>query len=363
MELLGDNCAACSSSIFDQFDNHYDTGMDAGYNCSDTRNGSGITCIQKRAALVIFASMNIVSILICIPGIILVLVRKLHKQLIYRLAMYQVIGSIMFSAVEGFQLVILDYDADPKIYSRICTSLGFFNFYTLWVTVLFSVSMTFHLFSFTVCYKNLKKCEPVYVVTSLVMPAIIAVVPLITGSYGRSPSWCWIRGTNDDGSAYITGAIEQLALWLVPVFSVVSLESTAVVWTLCVVSRRIYLSKEQSAHKKALYQVIPLASYPIILCVLILPVLVYRATSTHPLHPSAHYDLLLTTAVCIPLWTSASGVALITHMAVVLLCSKRRFITVRGHDEGTGLKIEDNNNSTPLVTLRSTTYFSLEESI
>ena len=58
--------------------------------------------------------------------------------------------------------------------------------------------VTFHLFCFAVLHKNPKKLEVLYVVTSLLIPAGIASVPLITQSYGANPSGtlCYIYASN-----------------------------------------------------------------------------------------------------------------------------------------------------------------------
>ena len=69
--------------------------------------------------------------------------------------------------------------------------------------------VTFHLFCFAVFQKNLKKLEVLYVVTSLLVPAVIAAVPLITNSYGHSPDGavCYMYAENE------AAFIERFALW------------------------------------------------------------------------------------------------------------------------------------------------------
>ena len=66
----------------------------------------------------------------------------------------------------------------------ICVAVGWMILYAEWMKLLFTIWVTFHLFCFGVLHKNLKKLEVLYVVTSLLVPALIAIVPLVTHAYG-----------------------------------------------------------------------------------------------------------------------------------------------------------------------------------
>eukprot|EP00731_Ephydatia_muelleri_P035965 Em0185g5a len=71
----------------------------------------------------------------------------------------------------------INYDESSDIYRRICTAIGFLEVYTEWKKLLFTTWVTFHLFCFAVFHKNMKKLEALYVVTSLLVPALIAALP------------------------------------------------------------------------------------------------------------------------------------------------------------------------------------------
>ena len=83
--------------------------------------------------------------------------------------------------------------------SRMYRYMGWVRVYAEWMKLLFTMWVTFHLFCFAVLHKNLQKLEVMYVVTSLLVPAVIACIPLITHSYGRTPDGteCFIYAFND----------------------------------------------------------------------------------------------------------------------------------------------------------------------
>ena len=120
--------------------------------------------------------LNGISVLVCQIATALVFGLKLHRKIVYRLALYQVLSASAFSTIETLQIIFINYDKSPAVYGRLCTAFGWFTLYTQWVKVLFTVCLTVHLFCFGVLYKNLKKFEKLYIVTSLFVPILIAMV-------------------------------------------------------------------------------------------------------------------------------------------------------------------------------------------
>eukprot|EP00731_Ephydatia_muelleri_P038202 Em0678g2a len=132
---------------------------------------------------VVFSSAHGVSVVVCLLAAILVL--RL-KTLVYRLALYQVLSALAMASVGALQVMrFINYaDESSDIYLRICTAIGFLEVYTEWMKLLFTTWVTFHLFCFAVFHKNMKKLEALYVVTSLLVPALIAALLLVTQTYG-----------------------------------------------------------------------------------------------------------------------------------------------------------------------------------
>ena len=144
------------------------------------------------SSAILFCALNVVSTLVCISAAVLALCLGLYKKLVYRLALYQVLASLAFATVETLEIIFVNYDKAPEVYGRLCATIGYLIIYSEWMKLLFTMWVTFHLFCFAVLHKNLKKLEVLYVVTSLLAPAVIAVVPLLTKSYNISPLGCYI---------------------------------------------------------------------------------------------------------------------------------------------------------------------------
>ncbi|KAL5509180.1 hypothetical protein EMCRGX_G004498 [Ephydatia muelleri] len=138
----------------------------------------------------IFAVANGVSVVMCLLAAILVLRLNLYKTIVYRLALYQVLSALAMASVGAMQVVFINYDDSPNIYGH-----------------------------------NLKKLEVLYVVSSLLVPALIAIVPLITHTYGLSPGGniCYIYANTS------VAFIERLALWDGPAMLMLIAVSTAMV--------------------------------------------------------------------------------------------------------------------------------------
>lgn len=278
---------------------------------------------------IVFSVLNGASSLVCMLAFGVLFALKLHKKLVYRLALYQVLIGLAFAAVETFEIIFVDYD---ESYERLCIAVGWLVVYTQWAKLLLTVWVTVHLFCFGVLQKNLKKLEVLYVVTSLLVPSLIASVPLITGSYGYSPLGCYIHGTN--GTAYKMAAIERISLWNAPALAILLAASTAMVVMVIKLAQRVYLRRQFDTtldgdqYWTALKQLLPLAAFPILFFVFVIPSLVY---GTYLFNTSAPSEALtLATSVFISLWSMSSGITLLVHMTVARLYGGKRHPRSRG---------------------------------
>ena len=118
---------------------------------------------------ILFCVLNGASVLVCLLAAIMVFALKLHSKIVYRLALYQVLSALVFSTVETLEIIFVNYEKSPApiVYGRLCNTIGWLVMYTQWVKLLFTAWLTVHLFCFGVLYKNLKKLEILYVITSL----------------------------------------------------------------------------------------------------------------------------------------------------------------------------------------------------
>ena len=276
---------------------------------------------------IVYNALNIVAVLMCLLGAILVFILKMRKKIVYRLALYQVVGALFLAVMDIFETTIfIKYDEDPKLYDGLCKAIGLLGMYAQWMNLLFTMWVTFHLFCFAVLHKNPKKLEAFYVVTSLLVPAVIACVPLITNTYRYSAQvdTCYIFTPNDtDHIAFI----ENTVLWNGPAMIFLLVSSAAMVVIVIKLANRVcwrlkYTEGDQFL--KALKQLLPLAAFPFLFFIFYVPVFAFNVYSESSSTLSPNIPLLFALSVCAPMWSITSGITLIAHICVAKYLARRR---------------------------------------
>ena len=273
------------------------------------------------------ATANSVSVLVCLLAAILVIILKLYKKVVYRLALYQVLASLILATVTALQSVLAIVNYSKVFHGRVCVAMGYLTLYSNWMKLLFTMWVTFHLFCFAVLHKNLKKLEVLYVVTSLLIPAVIACVPLITKTYGRNlnGAYCYIYAEDDSTSS---ASIERFALWDGPAVIILLAASTAMVVMVIKLTGRVCLRSKYEPITdgdqfwKALKQLLPLAAFPILFLMLEIPLVIFHVYATQSSTPNE--ALQISSIVFLSLWGMASGGTLLIHICVVRYWTKRR---------------------------------------
>ena len=299
-------------------------------NCSD----GSFTMDERNNVLVAMGATEWCSFLFCVIAVFMVMVAGLYKHFVYRLAMYQVLASMFLSFCAGLVLMLYNYK-DALLYYRVsCKVTAFLIEYSVWVKLLFTIWLTFHLFSYVVFFKNLKRLEWLYISSSVLGPLLIAWIPFIHNSYGLAGAWCFIRGWEDECAThkFNEGIIEQFLLFYAPTVFFLGLNDIAIVTMIVVLVYRACHSRshaeerplllENDQRKELLKQLLPLLTYPIIYFMLMLFPLanrVYMAVSTH-----VSYHYLLVHAVFISSMGLFAGCALIIHILSVHCLKCRR---------------------------------------
>ena len=272
---------------------------------------------------VIVTGTNSVSVLVCLLAAFLVYHLRLYRTVVYRLSFYQVLASLASATVDVFQIIFIDYSKAPKVYDHVCIAIGWMTMYTQWVKVLFTTWVTVHLFYFAVLQKNLKKFEVLYVVTSLLIPALIAAIPLTTRTYGLNKlGFCFL---NDTARVAI---IERFSLWYGPALLILLALSIAMVVMVITLARRVYSRSkyepitEGDQFWTAVKQLLPLSAFPILFFIFLIPVFI-DAVRLSESSVAANKSLSVT-LLFISLWSMSSGVTLIIHISVVRCFSKRK---------------------------------------
>ena len=281
-------------------------------------NSSGDDTVERIA----YPIINALSILACLLAAILVFALKLHQKVVYRLPLYQVLAALAFATVQMVQI------KHSPVTGTGCIAIGWLVVYLEWMKLLFTMWVTVHVFCFAVLHRNLKKLEVLYVVTSLLVPAVIASVPLITHSYG-SRGYCYIEAEND---THHETFIERFALWNGPAMAILLVSSTAmVVMTIKLAHRVCWKFKYEpitdgGQYWKALKQLLPLMAFPILFFIFTIPVFVYDIYSPFSINSGSNQLLQFVANVFVSMWSMSSGVTLIVHMSVVkapVLCRIR----------------------------------------
>ena len=311
------------------------------------------------AAGIIYTVLNIVAVLVCLLAVILVFGFRLYRKVVYRLALYQVLASLALAIMDILETVtFINYNSNPKLYDRLCKAIGWFGLYSQWVKLLFTMWVTFHVVCFAVLHKNLTKFEMLYVVTSLLVPAVIASVPLITNTYQYSIGTCYIYAPNNTNNIDL---IENAALWDVPAMSILLVSSTAMVVMVIKLAHRVCWRKryepltQGDRFWKALKQVLPLAAFPVLFFVSVIPILILDVYSAKSKPDNA---LLFSASIFIPLWSLSSGVTLIVHISVAQLYGRRRGHNDANNNGETG-DVTSVQKTTPFLHSESATRFSL----
>eukprot|EP00731_Ephydatia_muelleri_P013120 Em0007g430a len=302
----------------------------------------------------VIAVANGVSVLVCLLAAILLCCLKLYKKLVYRLALYQVLSALALTSVSVMQVVVINYDKSPILYGRVCTAIGFLEVYTEWTKLLFTMWVSFHLFCFAVLHKNLKKLEVLYVVTSLLVPVVIAAVPLTTNAYGLSPDGnaCYIYANRS------VAFIERLALWDSPAMLMLIAASTAMVVVVIKLTSQVYRRSKYEPitdgdhFTKALKQLLPLAAFPMLFFIFEIPVFIVHVYTIQ--YSAPNEGIVISADICVSLWSMVSGATVIIHISVVRICG-------REHKNTKTVNFSDSHRlvTKHVATANSATRFSL----
>ena len=280
----------------------------------------------------------------------MVILMKLYKKIVYRLALYQTLGACFFGITRSIQLGPKWGAEELQMGdSDFCKTVAYAIVCSSWVKLTLTVSITVHLFMYTVFLKNLKKLEPLYILLPMILGPLVAAIPFTTGSYGDTGPWCWIKsGRNacdpdiNITSQFKTDEIQQIAVWYGPAFVTLLFTSVLVIVTVMVSILRIHSLKakaecskgkgeqqvlidqdgQKNRLKQALYLLLPLLAYPVIFCTLIMIPLVNRVYNVFATKPS--YTLYMASAIAIPSMGLAAGIALITHIVCMKLSLKKK---------------------------------------
>ena len=245
--------------------------------------------------------ISVISLLSSLTAVIFVCVLKLHKTLVYRLALYQVLSAMECSIV-WITAAVLEFASLPHLVSEVLL-IG-----SAFIKLMLIVWIAIHLFALAVFHKNLQRLEPLYVVSSLLVPLVVTAALLgVNLTQSNLQEACGLS----EGVVY---GIVFSVLVLISLFIVVM--GTILCHRACR-RRSLALSEYDKQHKKALYEMLPLLLYPIFCLLFTTPIFVSA---------SAEYIMQQFVAVaisnfiypiCSPLCSFTTSLLFIFHLFVV----------------------------------------------
>ena len=160
--------------------------------------------IDFKITTLISLPISAVSLLPSLATVIFVCVLKLHKTLVYRLALYQVLSAMEFSVVwitaaapqlrQAYKIESFTYNVSYLNGSYHLVNVSHFSldvkpapavvvFEALllgsaFIKLIFTFWIVIHLFALAVFHKNLQRLEPLYVVSSLLVPLVVTATLL-----------------------------------------------------------------------------------------------------------------------------------------------------------------------------------------
>ena len=313
--------------------------MESGNGSNESCANSSFSGEQSDQILITSSSTGMVSMVSCLTAVLMVVLLRLYKKFVYRLALYQVLASLFFSFTISLELMALHYDSKSGYSRRACTAVGFLTQYSSWVKLMFMAFLTFHLFCLVVLFKNFQKLEVFYILASVLSPLLHAWIPFIKQSYGMSHAWCGIRVWNNDCAKekYTMGLIERFALWYVPFVVIALINALAIVVMVIVLVQRAFfekrsakagieneplLARKKDQRKEVVRQLMPLLAYPLLFLVIIVFVSVTRVYGA--LVNTTSFPLEMIHAVLGLSYAYFAGLALILHICLMRECSFKK---------------------------------------
>ena len=298
-------------------------------------------CTESTYILIPMGAVGILSVIVCSVAVIMVVVLKLYKYAVHRLAMYQVMAALFHSLICVFELVSFTKDCDNinTTGTALCEAAGFLLEYGLWVKLMFTLCLTFHLFCFSVLHKNFQRFDIAHILISVFGPFLFVWIPFINDTYGQAGAWCWIKNwqnNNPDNNSVEAGEIYRYVLLYGPAIISLLMANIAVIVIIIVLVHRAYgccnnyrlnnsinesaplITSENLRNKKVLKEVLPLVVYPILSFLLYIPAFINRLVGS--ITNCVNFYSFILSAISLPALGMFAGLTLIIHI-IVLQCS------------------------------------------
>ena len=310
--------------------------MDKAFNCSPNDELTSTGFIQ-----IYYLPISFISVLLCLAAVAVVCKQRLHKILVYRLAMYQVLSAMEFAIlwiIASIYILVFTYtplsnNETYEVFMAPIIVLDLLLMGSSFIKLMFTLWISIHLFALAVFHKNLQRLERLYVVSSLLVPLAVTIVLLginLTGCHG-----------------YGTYRWEEIIFIIIfAVLVIVSLLMVVMGTILCHRAcrrRNALLSEYEKQHKKALREMLPLLLYPIFFLLFTLAIFGFTVYDfvrlgdnvTHVYNNTkitmTEYSLAAPVffGLFAPFWSFTTSLLLISHLCVVRCINKKKGFAIQ----------------------------------
>lgn len=298
--------------------------------------------------ILISLPVSCISSLLCLTTLISVCILKLHKKLVYRLAIYQVLSALTFSLI---WICLCTYEAAAAdhlfpnytfLYSNASSYvvispykipfvlLGSLLLGSAITKAMFTVWISIHLFALAVFHRNLKRLERLYVGSSIFVSLLVTIIVMALG---------YKTCVSVDDAVYIAVfGILVAATFLVIVMGIILCRRACR-------RRSASLAEYEKHHKKALCEMLPLIMYPILFFIFTIPIAIF---STADYSSTAEFFFISFA----PFWSFTTSLLLIIHIFVVWCVKKKKLLRIKNALMKAKLRLQVEEGS---VTINETT--------
>lgn len=287
---------------------------------------------QKATLLYIYGGVGLISSFACIIALAVAARFKFYKDIVQRLVFYQLIAALAVSLICAFDMIFVNYYKNPEVYQPFCAMAAYFNTVSLWTKIGFTFWLTLLLFICLVYLKqpkDVKKLEPLYILTSFGLPLLFCWIPFANDLYGIAGAWCWIKNWEDEcaNKKILLGTIEQYALFYAPATVFFSIDAILITVTVIVLLKRIrhrthdeeqepLIQMENRKQKQLLQMILPLSLYPVVSIFLFIFPFTNRIYSIIDDNPN--FSLFILHGLAEPLWGCCVGIVVTIHIYIVI---------------------------------------------
>ena len=267
-------------------------------------------CYTKEYPLIIRAALpaSAISLLLSLATVIFVCVLKLHKTLVYRLALYQVLSAIEFSVVSSGSVYDFIYDHESF---QVYVVMEALLLSSAFIKLMFTVWISIHLFALAVFHKNLQRLEPLYVVSSHLVSMVVTATLL---GVNLTPSRIQELGICN----LVANTVHIIIFTVLVLISLLIIVMGTILCHRACRRRSLALSEYDKQHKKALYEMLPLLLQPIFFLLITTPIFASAVLDMQTGYSYIHVysDSYVIFSICAPLWSFTTSLLLIFHICV-----------------------------------------------